>query len=202
MMQEVFPIPMFIGPVAGASQINDELAIAYKHYEDKFKQHDRWDSHTHLLSDPSFTTDIFDEIPCPLFNQELKKSITEYLLFTNFPLGTLRWKINSSWFTLTKKGQSARAHDHAPSDISGVYYLDTTGYDGNIVFNNPCALMKSNPSTVLYKPTIEIPPINGFLILFPSWLQHFTRENTTDKDRVSLSFNITIDYESSKNISQ
>ena len=38
--------------------------------------------------------------------------------------------------------------------------------------------------------TWSYPPQEGRLILFPAWLSHGVRENETDEDRISISFNL------------
>ena len=37
----------------------------------------------------------------------------------------------------------------------------------------------------------EHEPMEGKLIIFPGWLLHGVRQNSTDNTRISLSFNIT-----------
>ena len=36
------------------------------------------------------------------------------------------------------------------------------------------------------------PPIEGRMLIFPSHLQHHVKENKSDKDRISVSFNIRL----------
>ena len=38
--------------------------------------------------------------------------------------------------------------------------------------------------------TMSYPPKEGRLVLFPSWVSHGVRENHTDEDRISISFNL------------
>ena len=89
-----------------------------------------------------------------------------------------------------KKGNYAHIHKHGFSDISGVYYYRTNGSDGDIFFETPvtetgCSKFWSNHSL-----TFNIAPEKGLIILFPGWLSHGVRTNTTDNQRISLSFNI------------
>ena len=41
--------------------------------------------------------------------------------------------------------------------------------------------------------SIEYIPNDGDILLFPAWLMHNTMANTTDEDRISVSFNIDIE---------
>ena len=42
----------------------------------------------------------------------------------------------------------------------------------------------------------SIKPLEGNIILFPSFLMHEISDNNNDKDRISISFNIMIDSNS------
>ena len=41
-------------------------------------------------------------------------------------------------------------------------------------------------------PTFEIEPLEGVIVLFPSDLTHSVQKNTSDEDRISVSFNIDL----------
>jgi uncharacterized protein (TIGR02466 family) len=94
--------------------------------------------------------------------------------------------------TLNKTGMFSHPHDHGSFDISGVYYVDTTGEDGNLYFLNPNKMMKCSKITENYEQMHFFKPEVGRLFLFPSWLDHGVSENKTKSDRISLSFNIKV----------
>ena len=84
----------------------------------------------------------------------------------------------------------AHQHDHGAFDVSGVYYVNTSGEDGNLYLTNVLSNLSSN---YIYDKVInpmEIPPKNGRLLLWPGLIPHGTRINKTDSRRISLSFNI------------
>ena len=41
-------------------------------------------------------------------------------------------------------------------------------------------------------PTVEIQPLEGVIVLFPSDLTHSVQKNNSDEDRISVSFNIDL----------
>ena len=83
-------------------------------------------------------------------------------------------------------------HSHGYYDISGSYYFKTNGKDGSIYFLNPnIASMTSR--FLIPNDHVEYPPKEGTFILFPSWLYHGVRSNDTSEDRISVSFNITLE---------
>jgi len=96
----------------------------------------------------------------------------------------------TSWFSMFKKGNYAHTHRHGFSDISGVYYYRTNGSDGDIFFESPVTETGCSKFWMNHSQTFSIEPEKGLIILFPSWLSHGVRTNTTDNMRISLSFNI------------
>ena len=100
--------------------------------------------------------------------------------------------ITQSWFTKTKHRKFAHLHDHGSSDLSGVYYVQTNGEDGNLIFEDP---MRSYATNYIFQSITgvnpELPPKNGLIALWPSMIQHRTQPNPTQDVRISLSFNIS-----------
>jgi uncharacterized protein (TIGR02466 family) len=97
----------------------------------------------------------------------------------------------NSWINFYNKGDFQYPHHHAGSTVSGIYYYQTNGEDGRVIFENP------NPYLDLHLfpgshgfTKLGIDPKPGRLILFPSWLRHGVEINKTDHERISISFNI------------
>ena len=112
---------------------------------------------------------------------------------------SIEWKnaddytITESWFTKTLKGQYAPVHMHGDSDISGVYYIDTNGEDGELKMRSPYEMFVGNYIYSMMDRGSEanVPLRNGQLALWPYILHHSTNPNNTDHERISLSFNLT-----------
>ena len=96
------------------------------------------------------------------------------------------WSINA-WSNINRKGDSNEFHIHPGAFWSGVYYVDDGGCYQNKKFNGEFIIMDprgSGPS--MYSPlycfnspggnsvgaTELLPPRNGIILLFPSWLYH------------------------------
>jgi uncharacterized protein (TIGR02466 family) len=125
------------------------------------------------------------------FKNEVDKHIKKYAESINVAKNIDNYEIAQSWLTLTKPGQYAHRHSHGYSDISGVYYIQTIGNDGDFWIENP--LSQLFETSYFYSHTPEkmyIKPQVGRLMLFPSWLKHGVNTNTTDAERISFSFNI------------
>ena len=94
--------------------------------------------------------------------------------------------------TKMEKGDYAICHEHAWSDLSGVYWYKTNGQDGSIYFQTPnlaqaTSIWDARPNHMKFQPE------QGRIMLFPGWLRHGVESNTSDNTRMSVSFNITFE---------
>jgi uncharacterized protein (TIGR02466 family) len=101
-------------------------------------------------------------------------------------------QITNSWFNIMGKGQRVKAHRHEISVISGALYVEAAEGSVGLTFHSPTApcrmaemLLGSNDLNENFH-TVECK--EGQLILFPSWLEHSTEINTSER-RVVVSFN-------------
>jgi uncharacterized protein (TIGR02466 family) len=103
--------------------------------------------------------------------------------------------LSHSWVNITEKGDFQDFHQHQDSVISGVYYYQTNGNDGDIVFKtpNPFIAQELFPlgnqvhKYVAYKPAV------GKIIIFPGWLDHKVEKNYSENARISIAFNYLYD---------
>ena len=103
--------------------------------------------------------------------------------------------LTNSWSTITKKGEQHHVHGHRNSIFSLVFYVSSEGRkSGNLVFEfEPCRLeekcnlnFKVKKYNQFNSNTWEWEVKTGDLVIFPSWMQHKTRENITDNDRIII----------------
>ena len=104
--------------------------------------------------------------------------------------------MTNSWKNQNKKGQPHDLHNHRNSVISGVYYVNVANSENSICFNRLTApfFMEFNCNERTPFNSIEwcIPVEDAMLILFPSSLYHSVPTNTTNNERLSISFNTFI----------
>ncbi|MAS47950.1 MAG: hypothetical protein CL557_11115 [Alphaproteobacteria bacterium] len=183
-IHNLYPTPLYQSMVKNYDGVQDELKKTIKD-NITFDMNECWSSH--YLSDIFFKLNVCEEYHMQVFLAELATHLQDYCKYLNF---NGNCKVTESWFSLFKKGNYGHLHHHGSADISGVYYFKTNGEDGNLFFDSPNPHLGT--STVFYgmTPRHEIKPIQGQLLLFPGWLMHGIQTNTTDEDRVSLSFNI------------
>ena len=108
-------------------------------------------------------------------------------------------QLKEVWININNFKDSNQLHFHPHSFLSGVYYVNFFKNGGNIVFENPAQdVMASNWNlndmkefNTFNSAYYKIVPNTGDLMLFPSWLKHSVEPNMTNKDRVSISFNLS-----------
>ena len=106
--------------------------------------------------------------------------------------------VTISWLNYTEEKQYHHQHDHSNSIISGVFYIDVDEMTDNITFHkNSCngyPYIKFKPSEYnLYNSeNWSVPVQKQKLILFPSTLKHSVSNLTSNKTRISLSFNVFV----------
>ena len=102
-------------------------------------------------------------------------------------------KITQSWINITLRNKHHHKHKHSNSLVSGVFYINTIKDDGILLFDEKrdsgFHVGEMENKSGMYPKIKKVKVKTGDLILFPSWLEHGVQDNTTDKDRISLSFN-------------
>ena len=107
--------------------------------------------------------------------------------------------IQNMWCIVNKNGHYNREHIHPNSFFSGAFYpSDEYAEDcGKVVFLHPAfkemqydwdgTQEKFNEYNSL---SMNIKPVRGLLMIFPSYLAHSVHINRSDKDRLVISFNL------------
>jgi uncharacterized protein (TIGR02466 family) len=138
-----------------------------------------------------------EDIPAK-FISSISKNINTAMNDMNWDLTSQSIKITNMWSIINKEGAFNQKHHHSNSDISAAYYVSAYDGCGDIVFYDP------RPARVYKNPIAKIPnklnatinsvrPENGLLVLFPSYLEHSVNPNLSNKKRVVISFNISLE---------
>ena len=110
--------------------------------------------------------------------------------------------MTQSWTTITKKNKHHHSHNHRNSIFSLVFYVSAEGEkSGNIVFDHISSRLEEKSSfaftvknyNYFNSRSWEYEVHTGDLIIFPSWTFHFTKENTSDKDRIIIGANYFVE---------
>ena len=118
------------------------------------------------------------------------KSVLRFL-----KIGYDAFEITGCWATVLAKDAAHKAHSHPNNFLSGVYYIRTHPGTDTINFHDP-----RTQASVIRPPVVElmaentdqvvVTVKNGTLLIFPAYLQHSVDANMSEKERISISFNI------------
>jgi uncharacterized protein (TIGR02466 family) len=105
------------------------------------------------------------------------------------------FEITGCWATVLAKGAAHKVHSHPNNFLSGVYYVRTRPGTDTINFHDP-----RTQTGIIRPPVVELTAENtdqvvvtvknGALLIFPAYLQHSVDTNTSEEERISISFNI------------
>lgn len=131
----------------------------------------------------------------PKLYYEIKERLDELYFYFEFK-DELSLKIDNAWININKKHNYNAPHDHSYGLFSGVYYVKAEQCMGDVVFVSPCPAQGICVNSSIIKTLnpfnnniFRVTPKTGMLILFPSWIYHYTLPNQTEEDRISIAFN-------------
>ena len=123
---------------------------------------------------------------------EMKTAIEERLTEYCDDAGFEPVEIGKSWINHQAQEGYVASHRHELSIVSGAYYPIVENGSAPIVFESPIRTPRMaeihNKATDFTANNMEFEPKSGMLILFPSWLYHYSLPNKTAK-RITISFN-------------
>jgi uncharacterized protein (TIGR02466 family) len=95
----------------------------------------------------------------------------------------------SYWTNINQIGSKNSLHEHKSYHYVAVYYLQGTS-TGDIIFSNPSNLTEGCNPYAPFVSTMAFSPNDGDLYVWPAWLPHETDINNSDRNRISIAFNI------------
>lgn len=147
-----------------------------------------------ILNDPELDGDEFKKLL-----EQIKVKATE--AFGSYGSCHTTIEYANAWMNINGRGGYNEVHVHPGAVMSGAFYVKVPeGEVGRLVFHRDPAegFLIHSLGTSEDMSTAEVahthstwsfPPIAGRLYLFPAWVPHGVRENETDEERVSISFN-------------
>lgn len=106
----------------------------------------------------------------------------------------------AAWGNVNGPGSYNQYHSHPDCLWSGVYYVRAGNYDddgmqrpGHLKLYDPRGAIDqlSHPGLGWGK-NVNIPPEDGMMVLFPSWLHHSVNSFDSDTTRISIAFNARV----------
>ena len=129
--------------------------------------------------------------------QFIRKVANDYAKKQYWDLDNHTLELKGFWCNVNGKNNHHPDHIHAHSQIRGVIYLQCNEDSPAITLKDPRAIRwHSVPPVKQNRPEnstyAAITPGVGKLLMFPSWLEHGVPINTSDEDRISMSFNFDL----------
>ena len=105
------------------------------------------------------------------------------------------FEITGCWANINATGAGHKAHSHPNNYLSGVYYVQTQDGANTIRFEDPRSqsfvmLPHLKEFTGENSRSVILDVQNGTLVVFPAWFLHSVDRNGSNKERISVSFNI------------
>jgi uncharacterized protein (TIGR02466 family) len=182
-----FPTPIYSSEFVGAEDLFDSIQTEIRDILPKYENRLNYSWGDKVLTSVFITKNFLDDTP--KLKQYIESHIKCFICEINNQYSI---KFIKSWVNYIAPGGYQNYHNHLlEPDLSGVYYYKTNQHDGDIMFKTDSGGL--NHSKIFGNSTIikQTPKI-GKLILFPSFLEHSVELNKSMSDRISISFNCTI----------
>ena len=152
---------------------------------------------------PSGSYTSFDTIP-RIFDFDELESIKNHVLTSAQKLHSLvgldgELELRASWFSINRKNSYHGVHHHCPDIWSGVYYLQADQDDATLSFMNTNIVNTNWPYRSKkaelndYTSSEKICKVSsGMTLLFPSYLNHHVSQQTTNNERITIAFNLSL----------
>ena len=119
----------------------------------------------------------------------------EYVMKSNIKIDVA---LNNFWINENYKHSYNISHTHPGAHLSGVYYLEVPENSGNIFFEDSSKQFV-NLHTFFegedFYSHYTVDNCNNQLIIFPSNISHGVQKSLSNQPRISVSFNLVLQYE-------
>jgi uncharacterized protein (TIGR02466 family) len=106
------------------------------------------------------------------------------------------------WANVSRRGQYNMVHDHPGAMWSGVYYVSGGSPDDNDPSNGKLELLDPRAGVNmlrleqgLFGGRYLVDAMPGLMVLFPSWLKHMVHPFSGSGERISISFNVYVQFQ-------
>ena len=135
----------------------------------------------------------------------VNKTVIDYFKHLDMDYG-LKWSLQG-WANVNRLGDYHDLHNHPHSYLSGTYYVRVPDEPpsagrrrdlrpGCITFYDPRGAVNMN--AIKRDPYIEmehtVEPAAGMILLWPSFLHHFVHPNLSEDPRISVSYNVVLNW--------
>lgn len=191
----LFPMFLYRGKFETHAKWKDKIVpIIKRRYEEQNGSNtSSWncDCYTSFFDDSMVDHTMETEIPIAELLQDISYNIQEAIDMAQFNANS--FFVSQQWFNAYGPGQNQEAHNHIPSHLSGVYYVNYDRYKHiSTSFMNPNKMFYEAPRYNIhdYNPELygfgcyeeEIQPEieEGDIVIFPSQIEHTVQRQPQD----------------------
>ncbi len=187
-----FPVMMHITEIGNFKGIKRDLIKCAYNYRKK-------DPKGRIISNTGGWQSSLIQNENNIIRSTLLRGIADY--FESNKIFECNINLDSLWININGKGHYNKTHHHSLSHLSGVFWIKIPSNGGNLEFVSPHDFVQATEMrfyTQKYKEdnnlfsTFEFYPIEGRIVIFPSFLLHRVLPHTSDEDRISVSFNLVL----------
>jgi uncharacterized protein (TIGR02466 family) len=163
---------------------------ALKHFAYERKQNDVGVKHSNVGGYQSDSLRAGDHPEIDRLARHLETEISNCTKQT----GLFDLELYNMWLNINPPGAYNEAHHHIGAVLTGVYYVDAHEGQGAIQFDRSDNAEYHIPEyvekeTYFTSTRAKYAAKTGALYIFPAWLKHSVQGNTSNTDRISISFN-------------
>jgi uncharacterized protein (TIGR02466 family) len=179
-IKSAFPVPILFHQIEKdiANKTEKFIIPRISHLKEKY------DVETDYFSDRIFS---LEEIP--FLMKEIHKCIDYYCSELKIKVPSLQ----NYWVQNYNENHFHTLHNHGRCELSIVYWVRANSSSGNFKLMNPSPYNKilyhENEHSLYTTHFLQIPPIKGGLIIFPSYLEHEVLQGKKDCIRTTLALN-------------
>ena len=197
MIIDLFPVRVLVEDFDCDDDIHHELIKLCKRYKN-WKDFSLSSSESAKLvtgdKDKSQYPSFFHRLPqAKSINKRVLSLADKYLSSIGAASSIYQVFIQKSWPVFIQPGANISIHSHPNACLSGVYYLDVCSNSDKINF---CRDSKHEEELISLRSKgesdFEINVRNGRFVLFPSHLKHYVSRTSSDKTRISVSYDLTV----------
>lgn len=189
-----FPVAIYQETDTISKEENDLL----KQHSQYIKQtapsgHDHWQGNTYTTH---ASYNILEDTKFSHIVNEITKHVNSFAKQHTSGTYTDVYTCKHAWLNIAQEGNFQEYHSHNGSIFSAVYYVAAPEGSGKIVFEDPkepdmLPLKKLDERNELSFIKISYPAMEGFLIIFRSYLRHMVEAGTNKEDRISIALNFS-----------
>ncbi|MDC0033511.1 TIGR02466 family protein [Alphaproteobacteria bacterium] len=98
-----------------------------------------------------------------------------------------------TWANVLRKGGYNKIHNHPGALWSGCYYVSTGRPAPEPEFNGWIEFQDPRPGNI-HGGKERVKPVEGMLLLFPGWLNHYVNPFNGKGERISIAFNLDAEF--------